>query len=231
LILFLQALTGVFGFSVCLLYGLKISTAAESGVILSTTPAVMGIISFLFLKERMVRHKVIGIAFTIFGIIAINTIGTLTTTERSYNPLLGHLLIFGAVVGEALFTILGKAVSERITPLAISTFVSLFGFLLFLPFAIYEAIDFNFSATTLVDWGSIIYYGVIVTVVGFFLWYQGVSKTSGSTAAVFTGVLPVSALLLSYIILDELFLWSHAVGVICVLVGIRYIAKEPKRAT
>jgi drug/metabolite transporter (DMT)-like permease len=118
LFLFLQILTGVFLFSIFLLYGLKWTTAAESGIISSTTPAVLGLIAFLFLKERLTRNKVIGIAFTLFGIIAINLIGTTASAERGTNPLLGNLLVFGAVVGEALFTIFRKVVSEKVTPLA-----------------------------------------------------------------------------------------------------------------
>lgn len=41
LFLFLQTLTGVFLFSVFLLYGLKFTTAAESGIITSTTPGCL----------------------------------------------------------------------------------------------------------------------------------------------------------------------------------------------
>lgn len=51
-ILFLQALTGVFLFNIFLLYGVKFTGSVESGIITSTTPAMVGIISFLFLKER-----------------------------------------------------------------------------------------------------------------------------------------------------------------------------------
>jgi drug/metabolite transporter (DMT)-like permease len=50
LVLFLQALTGIFLFRVLLLWGLLFTTAAEGGVITSTTPAVVGLISFVFLK-------------------------------------------------------------------------------------------------------------------------------------------------------------------------------------
>lgn len=68
-ILFLQALTGVFGFSICLLYGLKFTGAAESGIITSTTPAVIGLISFIFLKEKLGRNNILGIVLAVLGII------------------------------------------------------------------------------------------------------------------------------------------------------------------
>lgn len=224
--LFLQALTGVFLFSIFLLYGLKWTTAAESGIISSTTPAVLGLMSFLFLKERLTWPKVTGIGFTLFGIIAINLIGTTASADRGTNPLLGNLLVMGAVVGEALFTILRKMVSDRVTPLASATVMSLLGLAMFLPFAIYEAQGFDFSRTTIAGWFPAIYYGIVVTVVAFLLWFRGVSEVPASTAAVFTGVWPVSAVLSAYVVLQEPFSLSHVFGVICVLVGIGFVSKE-----
>lgn len=224
--LFLQTLTGVFLFSIFLLYGLKWTTAAESGIISSTTPAVLGVISFLFLKERLTWNKVIGIAFTLLGIAAINLIGATASAERGVNPLLGNLLVFGAVVGEALFTIFRKVVSEKVTPLASATVMSVLGLVMFLPFALYEASAFDFSRTTFADWSPVIYYGIVVTVVAFILWFRGVSKVPASIAAVFTGVWPVSAVLLSYVVLQEQFAVSHLLGIICVLLGIGFISRE-----
>ncbi len=227
LFLFLQTLTGVFLFSVFLLYGLKFTTAAESGIITSTTPAVLGVISFLFLKERLTWYKGIGIALTLLGILALNLTGTATSFERGSHPLLGNFLIFGAVIGEALFTIFRKMASEKVTPLAGTTLMSILGFFMFLPFAIFEAQTFVFAHTTMTDWLNIVYYGVVVTVIAFMLWFRGLSKVPASTAAVFTGVWPVSAVLLSYIILKEPFVPSHLLGIACVLLGISFITREP----
>jgi drug/metabolite transporter (DMT)-like permease len=47
------------------LYGLKFTTAVESGIITSTIPAVLGLISFVFLKEQWTWSKGIGIVFTL----------------------------------------------------------------------------------------------------------------------------------------------------------------------
>ncbi len=71
----------------------------------------------------------------------------------------------------------------------------------------------------------IIYYGVVITAVAFILWFQGVTQVSGSTAAIFTGVAPISAVVLSYVILQEPFQWAHVWGGLCVLVGIGFIVK------
>lgn len=90
-----------------------------------------------------------------------------------------------------------------------ATAVSVLGLLLFLPLALYEAVAFDFTAVSWTEWLPIFYYAIVVTVIAFILWFQGVIKVPASTAAVFTGILPVSAVLLSYLILQEPFAWSH----------------------
>ncbi len=228
LVLFLQAFTGIFLFRVLLLYGLTLTTAAESGIITSTTPAVTGLIAFFFLREKLGRNTWAGIVLAVLGILSINVAGTTAEAGPGPSPLLGNLLVFGAVVGEALFTIFAKLASNRTTPLATSTAASVFALLIFLPFSVREAIGFDFSGLSPVDWIPVFYYGVFVTVVAFFLWFRGVSKVPASTAAVFTGVLPVSALLLSYLVLDEPARGSHLVGIACVLLGILLISRAPE---
>ena len=61
---------------------------------------------------------------------------------------------------------------------------------------------------------------------GYLLWFGGLSKVTASTAGVFTGVLPVSAVLLSYLVLGEPFSWAHPVGIACVLGAILLIARQ-----
>ncbi|MDX8362130.1 DMT family transporter [Cytobacillus sp. IB215316] len=222
-ILFLQAFTGVFLFNIFMLYGLKYTTAIEAGIITSTLPAVIGLISFLFLKERLSRTKGLGIMFGVLGVLLINLIdGELGTI----NSLLGNLLIFGAVLGETLFITMGKSVSNRFTPLTISTLMSIFGLIMFLPFAIYEAKEFDFSSVGIMDWMNILYFGIVVTVLAFLLMYQGLSKVPASSAGVLTSVIPFSSVILSFLILKEELLVSHLFGMLFVLLAIFFISKD-----
>ena len=222
--LFLQAFTGVFLFNVLLLYALDYTTATDSGIITSMTPAIIGMISWLFLRERLSLGISGGIALTVCGVLAINVFGKAADANSGSAPLLGNLLVFGAVIGEALFTILRKLTAERIPPLAGATLVTFFGLLTFLPLGIYEASSFNFTHTTLSDVIIFAYYGIGVTMLAYILWFSGVEKVPASTAAVFTGVLPVSTIILSALLLGEQSTTAHLVGLICVLSGIGLIA-------
>ncbi|WP_181444496.1 DMT family transporter [Bacillus sp. 03113] len=221
--LFLQALTGVFLFNIFMLYGLRKTSAIDAGVITSTLPAVVGMISFLFLKEKISVKKGFGILFAILGVGFINVMGAESSAEHS---LTGNLFIFGAVIGEALFITLGKSVSQKISPLTISTTMSLFGLLLFLPFSIYEAKKFHFSSLNILDWLNILYFGVVVTVLAFLLMYQGLQKVPASSAGVMTSILPLSSILLSFIILKEEIFLSHTIGLILIMLAIFIISKD-----
>ncbi len=174
-LLFLQALCGVFLFSICMLYGLQYTTALESGIITSTLPAAVAGIAFFILREKPTRSKAIGIFLAVIGTLVINITGTFSHVERGEAPLIGNMLIMGAVIGEALFIILGKSISIRVTPLTISTIVSVCGVIFFLPPAVYEAATVLLTNVSIFDWGIILYFGAVVTVIAFVLMYQGIA--------------------------------------------------------
>ena len=135
----------------------------------------------------------------------------------------------GATVGEALFTALGKPVVRKLPALAIATYVTTLGLVMFTPLAIWEARTFDFAAVPLRAWLPIVYYGIFVTAGAFLLWYWAIARVPASTAAVFLGILPISGVVLSYGLLGEQFHWSHLVGLAAVLAGIACITLAGER--
>lgn len=219
-ILLLQALANVFLLSFFFFHGLRLTGAAEGGVITSTTPAMVGLAAFLLLRERLTREQGAGIALAVLGLLVLNAAGNPGSGVRGPAPLLGNLLILGAVLGEAVFTVLGKVLVARVPPLALTTLASGLGFLLSLPAAVHQARGFDFAAVTAGAWAAMAYYGLCVTVLASFLWYRGIAAVSAGTAAVFTGLMPVSALVFSHGLLAEPIRWFHLAGAASVLGGI-----------
>lgn len=229
-ILALQSLFGSFLFTVFLLYGLRLTTSSAAGVITSATPACIGLIAWIFLRERPGRAEACGILLSVAGVMLVNAAGGSGEPGEpgepgaTLSPLLGNLLVMGAVVFESLFLLLRKAVPERISPLGVSTVISFFGLLWFLPMAAYEAAGTDFALVGAAGWLSTIYYGVVVTVLAYLFWFSGITKVSAATAGVMTGVMPVSALVLSALVLGERLTPAHIAGCACVLAGIALIS-------
>ena len=69
-----------------------------------------------------------------------------------------------------------------------------------------------------------VYYAVVPTTLGFWLWYAGASKVSGTQAGLFTTLLPVSGLALAALALGEVIEPRHWLGVglavLAILVGL-----------
>lgn len=227
-ILALQALTGVVLFNVLLLNGLTMTTAVASGIITSTTPAFIALISLL-LGERMTRLAMLGIAITIAGIVVVNALGASGESSNGSRPILGGLLVLGAVVCEALFTICGKAVSDRVTPMATATLVCARGAAMLIPTGLWELRDFDPAGARLSGWIAILYTAILVTVGGFVLRFRAVAKVPASTAGVFTGLISISALICAAVILSEPIGWNHLIGVACVLAGIVLVTRPERQ--
>jgi drug/metabolite transporter (DMT)-like permease len=225
-VVFLQALTGVFGFSVFWLYGLRQTTAGEAGIVAAATPAGIALASFALLRERPGRRQLAGIALAVLGVASMTALGQASGASRGPNPLVGNFLILGAVVGEALFLVLGKRAGARLPPLVISTGVTVAGFLLFLPPAISEATAVDLAAVPLGAWLAVAYYAIGPTVLGYVLVYQGLARVPASAAAAFTGVVPVTAVLLAALFLGEPIGWPLLLGLVGVLAAIALTVAE-----
>ncbi|WP_156043208.1 DMT family transporter [Paenibacillus sp. UNC451MF] len=228
LYLFLQSFLGMFLFRVLLLYGLKTAPAAEAGILTSFTPAAVAVLSFIFLKERLTAKLSIGIMCSLLGIISIQLPGWFVSPPLT--PTLGSsfglILILAAVCGEAMLTILRKMTASSVSSLIGTTYVTLFSFVMFAPFALVEASQYDFTRISMEEIGLVLYYGIFVTAVAYLLWFRGVAKVSAGTAAVYTGCIPISTLLLSYAVLHEPFSMAHLVGGAFVFLGVWYVSRN-----
>ncbi len=221
------AVAGMFLFSVFMLYGMKEVSGAVGGIVMATTPAVTAVGAILFLGDRLDRWKAIAVAAAVAGVLAVN-LGGVDGGEGG-NVVLGSALVFGAVCGEAAYTLLGKRVSADLEPITIAALAALGAALLFALPAALQIGSIEWSAIDGSEWTALGWWGLGTMAIGSVLWYSGVARAPGITASAFMGVMPVSALLLSYLLLGEAFEWIHLVGMAAVLLGIAAVVASERR--
>ncbi len=227
-IILLQTITGVIVFNVLMLAGVDRTTAAATGIITSTVPAWIALLS-LFLGERLTRLTVTGIGMAMGGVIVVNVAGGDGNADQASAPLLGGALVMGAVIGEALFTICGKALTGRVTPIANCFLVCVYGTLMFLPLALWQLPGFQPDAVHTSGWIALAWSAGPVMIGAFFLWFTGLKVVPASSAAVYTGLIPVSALACSAIFLGERIGWPHFVGMALVIAAIVLVARPVRQ--
>ncbi|MDI5923509.1 DMT family transporter [Rhizobium leguminosarum] len=218
LILLIQAGAGSVGYTTLLISGLSLTSAADAGVIIGTLPVVAAAISILLLRERPQRALLVAVALATAGVLSIAF-----TPDAAGGSLSGNALIFLAVVCEGLFILLNKKLKTEIAPLAQSTLMTGIGFIVAaIPAAIFEApFAQGISASTV---AAVFYYALVPTVGGFLLWYAGAERVSGTEAALFTAVAPVSAVMLAFILLGEPVGLHQLAGIACVLAAVLGLA-------
>jgi drug/metabolite transporter (DMT)-like permease len=218
-LLFGIALFGVLGFTALMLYGMKLVSGVTGSVVMSTTPAVTAILSILFFKDEVTWKKVTALLLAIGGVLLLQFQGGSPASPGSH-PWLGVLLIFAAVCCEAGYTLMGKALTRSYPSAEISGLSAFIAVICFIPLMIWQYPQLNFDKITLHYWLYVAAYGLITMGLGSVLWYKGVSQVEGSAAASFMGVMPVSALILSYVLLHEKFEWLHLAGFALVFCGV-----------
>lgn len=224
LIVLAQTVTGVLIFNVLMLAGVDRTTAAATGIITSTVPAWIALLS-LMLGERLSRVTLIGIALAMCGVAVVNLAGDSGNATDVPAPLLGGALVMGAVIGEALFTICGKALTGRVTPIANCFMVCVYGSLMFLPAALWQWPRFDAGDVEASGWLALAWSAGPVMIGAFFLWFTGLKQVPANAAAIYTGIIPISALACSAMFLGERIGWPHVVGMACVIVAIVLVAR------
>lgn len=200
LLLVIQAAAGTVGFTVLLLLGTARTTATEASIVAGTLPAVAAGVSALLFRERPGPRRLLALALatTAVGVLHLDG-GDAAARAR----LLGDLLVLGAVTSESLFILLQKRLHRGLPPLVQSAVMSVLGFALVLLPATIEARQVDFSSIGARAWLAIAWYGLVPTVLGFFLWYRGAERVAGSQAAVFTALMPLAGAAASALVLGE----------------------------
>jgi drug/metabolite transporter (DMT)-like permease len=228
-LLFLESFLGNFLFSICMLFGVSMTTAVAAGVVMSSIPAVVAVLSWLFLRERIGWRSAAGIAFAAIGIglFSLQKVDTaahaVVDTSGPFGisrVLLGNLLVFAAVVCEASYVVIGKRLTEGLGPKRISAVINLWGFALVTPFGLWAAWQFDFSTVAAPMWGLLVFYALAASVWTVWLWMTGLKVVPASQAGVFTVMLPVSAAAIGVLFMGERLTSLQAVAFGIALLGL-----------
>ena len=233
-ILFVQIFCGIFLFSLLLLWGVKRTHAIDASIITSATPLSMMLFGLVFLSERMTWLRSVALMCALAGALVMNVYGAqahgVENTSAASNVWLGNVLIAGAVLFEGVFFGAQKLLGRPLPSIWLMVILTAGASVLFAPFALYDALTYDFSHVPLYVWGLVVYTGVGITALGVLLMHAGIKQVPTSSASVFTALMPVSGVVLSVLLLNESFQWYHLLGMVLVMMGMGLIVTEKVEA-
>lgn len=228
-LLFLESFLGNFLFSLCMLWGVSMTSAVSAGVVMSTIPAVVAIMSWAFLGERIGLRTLAAIACAGAGIALLGLARSDTTATHDARAWLGNVLVFGAVLCEAAYAVIGKALTGKVGPRRITALINLWGFALVAPFGWYAARQFDFTAVPATLWALLLFYGLAASVWSVWLWMTGLRHVPAAQAGVFTVMLPLSAAAVGVLVLGEPWGVLQAAALLLGLAGVLLATLPPPR--
>lgn len=222
----LMAVTGVAAFNTLVYIGVHYTTSINASLMNSSTPIMIYILSFIFLKDRLNWQQAVGTTISLVGVLFILTGGSLEQLlSMQFNK--GDLIVLVAVLCWAIYSIVVKRYAGKLPGDTTFFATIVLGFLLLIPFAGYE----QFVLNTSINWSlstvlAIIYVGTFASIVAFLCWNKGVVAIGANRASIFLNFIPLFATIFAVLFIDESPVIAQFIGGVAIIIGVIIASKK-----
>ncbi|HHY92680.1 MAG TPA: DMT family transporter [Firmicutes bacterium] len=224
--LHLLALLGVTTYFMVQYTAVSLTTASNAGLLIAVSPLFVALFAALFLGERLTPAKIAGIGVAMGGVAAVISRGTFRFSFGSAH-LAGDLLMILNALCWALFSILGKRMMQRYSPLVTTFYITLFGTLWFYPVALPLGVLPAALRLSPAGWWAVAFLGAFCSVGGYYFWYWGLSQVEASRVAVFQYLQPLVSFALSALLLGEEANLATLGGGLLIITGVVLATRAP----
>jgi drug/metabolite transporter (DMT)-like permease len=215
-------LTGVAIYNVFFFGALERMPAGKTALLVALSPIMTAVTVAIILKEKLGPYRWGGIALALIGTLTIVTQGEMLSATQSLVQSFGwgELLMLGAIISWVSYTVISRFALRGLTPIAATTYATLWGTLVLGLAALTEVDSLHSGMLTWENFLTIFYLGAFGSAIAFIWYNEGVKMIGPARTVVFTNLVPVFGLLLSYLILDEPIYISMVVGGAIVIAGV-----------
>ncbi len=198
-------------------FALNFTKASTAALLLASNPIIVSIGSMLLLGESKTKIKFVAVIIGFLGALIIITEFQFGSFE--IEEIIGNLLVFFAVFGYSLYTLLSIYITKKAISSEDHSFSSiknfdlalefnfwgfLFGVIFLIPFFLLDLIIINpISIISGVDVILLLYLGIMSTGVAYILYTLGINKVEPSRGVLLFYSKPIIAMLLAWLFLQE----------------------------
>jgi len=210
--------TGVALYNLFFMAGMEKIPASRGSLIVALNPVATMLGGALFLGEPLTRLRIAGAIVALAGVVLVLGHGDPLGLFRGHVGA-GELLMLGAVLSWAAYTLIGKRLLAGMSPLVATTYAALCGTAML---AVVTALagDLALPPPTWQAWLAFVFLGVFGTGIAFVWFYEGVRRLGAARTAVFINLVPVFAIVLGVLLLGERVDASMVVGGLIVVAGV-----------
>jgi drug/metabolite transporter (DMT)-like permease len=212
---------GLFGnmlYQMCFIFGLNRTTASNASLLLAVTPVVTALLTAALGQERIRRRAWFGVIATLFGVTLI-VLGA-ARSDQGAGTLIGNLLMIGAILMWAFYTVGSRPFVDRHGPLPVTAWTLWIGTAGIFVAGIPALLRVDFSAVGVLTWACIGYAGILSIGVAYMFYYFGVSRLGNTRTGAYSNLVPVFALLAAWLWLGEVPKLFQLIGAAVIIGGV-----------
>lgn len=199
--------------------GLTYTTASKASIIISIVPIAVMLLARVMLKEKIKIKSLLGILLSTAGILVL-VIGDPKFTMSFKGPMIGDLLIVGAVISAAFYMVLTRDLGQKLSSLEITSFQMFYGTILFTPLFILNVGSIDWAQVSIKAIGAIAFLVICATILGYLFYNYALTQIPASRAAICINGIPVVTAIGAWIILGERLTRLQGAGGIMVLIAV-----------
>ena len=200
------------------------TTVTNMGIIYTSSPIFIILISSIFFNEKINLTKIIGLIACLVGVFAIIIKGNFLLLIN-LNFTIGDLWMLAAAIGWALYSIYLFYWKTKLEIFQRFTLIALFGALSLLPFYIGEEILFERTVFSTEFFIWVIFAAISPGIIAFTLYTIAQKKLGASLTGFTLYVFTIYGAIYGYFLFDERLENYHLIGTILVFIGV-YLAKK-----
>ena len=212
-------ITSITIFNSIVYYSLNFTQVISGVLMISTIPVMIIIFCWLFKIEKTNIYQVLGVIFSLFGVIVIITKANLgILLNLNFNK--GDLWMVVAMFSWAMYSALLRKQKFEISQLSLLQIIISAGLIFLLPAYLIE-LSLGYKASIDLPFVLTLTYVVIFPgLSSFILWIKGISIIGSNRSGIFLHLMPIFSTILAILIFGEKFKNFHLIGAIFIIVGI-----------
>ena len=140
----------------------------------------------------------------------------------SGESLQGDLMLMGAVVCWAIYTIGARPLMARHSPVGVTALSMMLGTLVYVPLAAPNLAQVPWGAVSAITWLKLVYSALFALCVAYTIWYTAVRAIGSARTSVYSNLLPIVAMVTAWVWLREPIGPAKIAGAAAVLAGVAW---------
>lgn len=204
-------------------FGLVHISSSEAGIIQATIPIFTMIIASIFLKEKTGKTQKLSLLLSVAGVVYIFVMKGIDAGSTNF---MGTLLILLCSISSASYNVLARKVTKRYSIIDLTYIMTLIGFISFnalslIDYAVKGNIDLYFKPFTDTSFIiSILYLGILSSVISSLLSNYTLSQIEASKMSVFSNLSTLITMVTGFLFLHENLYYYHLIGAIMIILGL-----------